>query len=729
MPDLNRGAIFAGHRIEGIAGRGGMGTVYRATHLALDHVVALKVISTDLAADDAFRERFRSESRIAVSLRHPNVVSIHHAGEEDGLLFVTMDLIEGPDLRRMLVASGTLGPGRAVAIVEQVASALDVAHARGLVHRDIKPGNVLVERDSGDHAYLTDFGLAKRFDQAADASGLTRTGAFVGTLDYVAPEQIRGGRVDARTDVYALGCVLYEAIAGRAPFADREENVAKIYAHLQDEPPWLPGEDATAGVLDEVIARALAKEPGDRYPSAGDLARAAAAAVGGEEVLRSAERSVATGRAAPAAAGEEAPPAGIPDRVAAEPPAPAAADTVASEQAGLAGPAPAPTEPAPAPSGAGAASGPGRPEAASRPAATEPASGGRPRAPRAEPGVPSRRGGRGGVPTVATAPARRSRAGGPRWGRIALALATLAGAAVVVAILALAGGGGDEGDGFEAPRIVGPPIAVDGFPVGVAAADGTVAVATREGERVALFDERGKPAGTFALPGPGEDVALAGGSIWASVPGSGVVVRADVDGGNAEPVDVGSPPLGLGADEGTVYAAQPEARSVAAIDAGDGSVAPIPISGSSTPSFVAAGDGALWVVDRDGGVVFRVDPGDPDAAEDFPLGENPKGVVIGAGSVWVANTDSSSVVRLSTGGDELDEIRVGGEPRLLAYGFGRVWVANGGGSVDAIDPADNTVQSIEADGSPEGVAIGGDEVWVTAGKGDLLYRIDPGAPR
>ncbi|HET6832144.1 MAG TPA: serine/threonine-protein kinase, partial [Solirubrobacterales bacterium] len=338
MPDLNPGATFAGHRIEGIAGRGGMGTVYRATHLALDHVVALKVIAADLAADDAFRERFRSESRIAVSLRHPNVVPIHHAGEEEGLLFVTMDLIDGPDLRRMLVASGTLAADRGVAIVGQVASALDVAHSRGLVHRDIKPGNILVEQGSGDHAYLTDFGLAKRFDQATDAGALTRTGAFVGTLDYVAPEQIRGGRVDARADVYALGCVLYEAIAGRAPFSDREENVAKIYAHLQDEPPWLPGDGAAEGALDEVIARALAKEPADRYPSAGDLARAAMAVIAGEGTLRSAERSVATGKAAPESDEAPAPPSpDIPDTVAAEPPAPPPTEPFST-------PGPAPTE-------------------------------------------------------------------------------------------------------------------------------------------------------------------------------------------------------------------------------------------------------------------------------------------------------------------------------------------------------------------------------------------------
>ena len=423
MADLNPGATFAGHRIEGIAGRGGMGTVYRATHLALDHVVALKVISPRLAADDAFRERFRSESRIAVSLRHPNVVPIHHAGEEDGLLFVTMDLVDGPDLRGMLIASGTLPPDRAIAIIEQVASALDVAHSRGLVHRDIKPGNILVERDSGDRAYLTDFGLAKRFDQGTDAGALTRTGAFVGTLDYVAPEQIRGDRVDARTDVYALGCVMYEAIAGKAPFADREENVAKIYAHLQDEPPWLPGDGGTGGSLDEVVARALAKEPADRYPSAGDLARAAAAAIEGQEVLRSAERSVATGKAAPETG---------------EPAAPPTQDTVSSEVATEGEPEPVvaaepKSEPVMAP----------EPEPEPEPAATEPfavAAG----TTAAHPGPtrvteveadrepPARQ-----PPAPPAEPRERGGGGGPRWGRIA-------GAGVLVAAAGRGSGTGSR---------------------------------------------------------------------------------------------------------------------------------------------------------------------------------------------------------------------------------------------------------------------------------------------
>ncbi len=429
MADLNPGATFAGHRIEGIAGRGGMGTVYRATHLALDHVVALKVISPRLAADDAFRERFRSESRIAVSLRHPNVVPIHHAGEEDGLLFVTMDLVDGPDLRGMLIASGTLPPDRAIAIIEQVASALDVAHSRGLVHRDIKPGNILVERDSGDRAYLTDFGLAKRFDQGTDAGALTRTGAFVGTLDYVAPEQIRGDRVDARTDVYALGCVMYEAIAGKAPFADREENVAKIYAHLQDEPPWLPGDGGTGGSLDEVVARALAKEPADRYPSAGDLARAAAAAIEGQEVLRSAERSVATGKAAPETGEPAAPPTQdtVSSEVATEgEPEPVVAAEPKSERVVASEPEPEPepaaTEPFAVAAGTTAAH-PGPTRVTEVEADREPPA----RQPPAPPAEPRERGG----------------GGGPRWGRIAGA-GVLVAAVVVAAVLVLGGGGEDD---------------------------------------------------------------------------------------------------------------------------------------------------------------------------------------------------------------------------------------------------------------------------------------------
>jgi streptogramin lyase len=273
MAELPEGTVFAGHRIDGIAGRGGMGVVYRATHLALDHVVALKVIASELAGDQRFRERFVRESRTAVSIRHPNVVQVRHAGEEGGVLFVTMDYIEGFDLRALISAERRIEPVRAALIVAQVAAALDAAHDRGLVHRDVKPGNVLIEeRDGDEHVYLTDFGLTKRMSGATE---LTASGAFIGTLEYMAPEQIRGGDLDARTDVYALGGVAFAMLTGEAPFGRVEGDVAKLYAHLNDPVPraserW----PALSTEIDPVLARAMAKKPEDRYDSAGEFARA-----------------------------------------------------------------------------------------------------------------------------------------------------------------------------------------------------------------------------------------------------------------------------------------------------------------------------------------------------------------------------------------------------------------------------------------------------------------------
>src|SRR4051794_29180197 len=190
MDELQPGRVIAGYRIEGIAGRGGMGVVYRATQLALDRTVALKVIAPELAGDAAFRERFKRESRTAASIRHPNVIAVHDALEADGVLFITMDFIEGTDLAGLIARNGRVEPQRAVKIVRQVGDALDAAHARGLVHRDVKPANVLVALGGGDeHVYLTDFGLTK---EAASESGVTKTGVFVGTIDYIAPEQITG---------------------------------------------------------------------------------------------------------------------------------------------------------------------------------------------------------------------------------------------------------------------------------------------------------------------------------------------------------------------------------------------------------------------------------------------------------------------------------------------------------------------------------------------------------
>jgi serine/threonine protein kinase len=315
MPELSIGDVLAGYRIEGVAGRGGMGVVFRATQLALDRQVALKLIAPELAQDESFRERFKRESKTAAAIEHPHVIPVHEAGEGEGQLFIAMRFIEGIDLRELIRQEGRIDPERTARLLAQIASALDAAHARGLVHRDIKPGNVLIASENGqDHAYLTDFGLSKRL---GSESGMTKTGMWVGTLDYIAPEQIQGAKLDARSDVYSLGCLLYHAITGTVPF-ERDSDVAKIFAHMTDSPP--PLNYAIGGLsadLDAVLHRAMAKDPNARYPSAGDLGRATLAAVEGRSISQP-ERSVATGAAAPSAptvaGGGAAPPPPPPPR-------------------------------------------------------------------------------------------------------------------------------------------------------------------------------------------------------------------------------------------------------------------------------------------------------------------------------------------------------------------------------------------------------------------------------
>jgi hypothetical protein len=293
MPELEPGDEFAGCRIEAVAGRGGMGVVYRATELSLGRPVALKLLAPERARDRSFRERFQRESRMAAAIDHPNVIPVYGAGESEGLLYLVMRYVGGTDLHALLREQGRLGPERAADIVAQVAAALDAAHRAGLVHRDVKPANVLL---ASSHAYLSDFGLTRL---AGSDTHLTESGQWVGTVEYCAPEHLRGERTDARADVYSLGCVLFAALTGKPPFAPGTVP-ATMLAHLHDRPP-LPSERGAPREFDRVIARALAKEPPHRYPSAGDLGRAALAAARGEPITES-ERSVAVGPAAPSEA-------------------------------------------------------------------------------------------------------------------------------------------------------------------------------------------------------------------------------------------------------------------------------------------------------------------------------------------------------------------------------------------------------------------------------------------
>jgi tRNA A-37 threonylcarbamoyl transferase component Bud32/CheY-like chemotaxis protein len=274
MDDPRIGAVIAGYRIEERIGRGGMGVVYRAEHLNLRRRAAVKIIAPDLAESDGFRERFTREARIAAALQHSNIVTVYDAGEVDGLLYLAMQYIEGSDLAAMLRTESRLRPYRAVDVCRQIAAALDAAHAMGLIHRDVKPANVLIE---GRTAFLTDFGLTKRLE--GTHTQLTRAGDVVGTIHYVAPEQIEGAPVSARTDVYSLGCLLYHCLTGQVPFT-RDTDVAVIYAHLSEPPPKITRvrPELPEG-LDGIIAKALDKSPDRRFPTCGDLISAARAVI------------------------------------------------------------------------------------------------------------------------------------------------------------------------------------------------------------------------------------------------------------------------------------------------------------------------------------------------------------------------------------------------------------------------------------------------------------------
>ena len=274
------GARLGQYRLERRLGGGGMAVVYLARDERLDRPVALKVLAPVLAEDEAFRKRFIRESRAAAAVEDPHIIPVFEAGEAGGMLYIAMRYVPGGDVRTMVRRDGPLPPGRAAAVIAQVASALDAAHAAGLVHRDVKPANMLVDRRSNrsDHVYLADFGLSKK--RLAASAGLTGTGQFVGTLDYSAPEQIRGRPADGRTDQYALACAAFELLTGAPPF-HREEATAVMYAHLSEPPP--PVTSRRAGLppaVDQVVARALAKVPADRYASCQEFADALLQALG-----------------------------------------------------------------------------------------------------------------------------------------------------------------------------------------------------------------------------------------------------------------------------------------------------------------------------------------------------------------------------------------------------------------------------------------------------------------
>jgi tetratricopeptide (TPR) repeat protein len=297
--EVGLGSVVAGYRLHERIGVGATSEVYRADDQRLGRPAALKLLATTGEREE-FYERFLRESRLAAILQHPNIVPVYDAGEEGELLYIAMAYVAGTDLRALLRDEGPLPLGRALWLLGQVGDALDAAHEHGLVHRDVKPANILVAPD--DHVFLTDFGAVKE----VSAPALTETGGFLGTVDYAAPEQIEGSAVDARTDVYGLACVLWECLTGKPPFR-RATDVSTIYAHLHDRPPRLRHSrpDLPAAV-ETALERGLARSPGDRFASCGELVAAVrtasrAARVDGRRLAAAAAIVAATALAGAAA--------------------------------------------------------------------------------------------------------------------------------------------------------------------------------------------------------------------------------------------------------------------------------------------------------------------------------------------------------------------------------------------------------------------------------------------
>lgn len=723
--NLEPGETLGAYRIEGVAGRGGMGVVYRAVQIALDRTVALKLVAPELAADDSFRERFERESRVLASIDHPNVIPVFEAGEADGRLFISMRWVEGTDLSS-LVAGPALAPRRAVDLVGKVAGALDAAHARGLVHRDVKPGNVLIEPEGGsERVFLTDFGLSKRVGSEAS---LTGTGQWVGTLDYVAPEQIEGRAVDARVDVYALGCVLFQALTGRVPF-ERDSDAAKLWAHMSEAPPSAAGARSDVPTeLDAVITRAMAKDPDERFPSAGDLGRAAAAAIGASSPSAP-ERSVAVGEAAPVA--EE----GVPTR-------PAGGAIIEPPNAGSSVPDQPPASPA-------------RREEAASGAPSQPPAGPPPAAPAS--------------PSPAT---RRRRPRALVLGLSVLALLVLAGAATGALSLGVSSGGDSEAEPSERPTegkrargLAAPEVEVDRVDLGPRAAPSAVAadssgayvIDTTKGEVVKVDGETMQTAGRIKVGREPRHLAIDTSKmrLWATVRSNDSLVgldllrgqricrlrgaprpsRRQLDGRRRKPEcpEVQDKPnfvaigptgdvvtLSMRDDGASILAVNPKTlkpigkpretggasadlvssfSEVYGLYAFPPTIAPfgsdlkskeknfvIPTDSIGVvPPEMAVGEdpNVVWVAltgedaNRDEGTVVRVDMNERKiVGEPIPVGVSPNGIVVSDGTVYVANTESGTVTRIDEkSGKAVDEIDIGRNFGAIAADGSTVWVA------------------------------------------------------
>jgi hypothetical protein len=662
--ELQPGDAFAGHRIDAVAGRGGMGVVYRATQLDLDRTVALKLITPALAQDPLFRERFIRETRVAAGIDHPNVIPVFYAGEQEGRLYLAMRYVAGEDLRTLVRREGPLDPVRAVRILAQVASALDAAHASGIVHRDVKPANVLL--GGGDHAYLTDFGLTKRVHST---SGTTQAGGWVGTLGYVSPEQIRGEGVDARADVYALGCVLHTALTGTPPH-QRDSDEGTLWAHLHDPPVPLP--DTVPAALDAVVTRALAKDPDERYPSAGDLGRAMLAAVGLEH-SDAPERMVATGAAAPKG---RLPPV---------------------DELTMASPAPA---------------------VGSRPSVPEGEA-----ATIAEPA-------RGRRSTHRTRPQTAFLV--IAW----VSILAVVGLIVIVAFVpddAVAPRSGTTTgrtlptDRVPQARVLGA-FTAGSNPNDVVATSQAVWVTSASDTRMtrvdpAAADGVGARTGTVKVGVGAGSVAAGYGKLWIAKQKTGSLLVRDIATGAGAGTPLALPkglPVAVATGQGGVWVAMRRPNELLRFD---------PKTGLQTRRIVVPkgiqdmtiGYGWVWVTTRHDRSVLRINPLTRDGHDTkrIPAGELPKGIAAGDRYIWVCNSAEDTVSRIDPKTARVvGRFATGDEPTGVDVGGGDVWVSNRRDGTISRFNSQGTPHLLQTISSPElsnpfAISARGDDVWVT----------------
>jgi YVTN family beta-propeller protein len=598
------GAELGGYRLEALVGRGGMGTVYRAKDLRLGRRVALKFLAPELAENARFRERFLAESRLAAAIDHAGIVPIFEAGDVDGRLYIAMRYVEGTDLRALLQHDAPLATDRAVALVAQLAGALDAAHARGLVHRDVKPSNALVAVESGEeHLYLADFGLTKHTTSRGRS---TASGQMVGTVDYVAPEQIRGGEVDGRADLYSLGCVLYECLTGEVPYP-RGSEVATLYAHLEDDPPRPSARCARVpAALDGVVTRALAKDPGRRWQSGAELARAARGALQADARGRRTRRAP---RPAVLAA------VGLIAAVA------AVAGALIVARSGGGGATLARID-----ANAVAVIDPGHASLIKQ--------------------VPS-----GASPSQIVSGARAVWVTNTDAGTVSRIDPNTY---TVIQTITVGSGPGAIAVGDGAVWVVNSlsgtlswidpstndvveTIPLGNGPSGVCVGGGAVWVANSDDRTIWRIDpQTGHRTKTIHLDTAPTQLACGGGAVWASSESAGKVTEIDARTGDVlQEIGVGNGASGIAYGAGAVWAANTLDGTVSRIDPRSGVPTTFPIGSGDGPASVAADSHNVWVSNEFGGTVVRIDPKRGTVLKRLTVGRRPQGLALVNGELWV----------------------------------------------------------------------------------------------